>query len=398
MTENATIQMPVIDAPSCCSPRTEAIAAPPEGSNGTLFHFSLNVSDMERSIAFYRVLFGAAPAKHYKDYAKFELSQPPLVFSLVPNPPGSSGTLSHFGFPVSDPAEVEAIGARLAAAGLNTSCQKGTVCGYAKQDKVWVSDPDHNFWEIYVVYADIDPETVRSGFDGIPPKAPAASLPVLDVTGTASDVAATAAAAPQRVIWEQRVAAACPDKIPHATSSVDEVRLEGIFNNDLTAAERRHLLEESRRVLKPGGTVHVHGLVSDRPLNGNIPDLPGVAALVRQVPTEQEPQAELRAAGFTSIHIAKLSETPVFSFPDSEMREIKITGQVTVQLAADRLTRYVLYKGPFASVQDDRGQVFLRGQRTVVSRETWEELGSSLVAAQFLFVGDAARGDAACGT
>ena len=48
------------------------------------FHASLNVSDLDRSIAFYRVLFGLEPAKVKSNYAKFELAEPPLVLSLIP--------------------------------------------------------------------------------------------------------------------------------------------------------------------------------------------------------------------------------------------------------------------------------------------------------------------------
>lgn len=392
MSDTSTIRMPVIDVPSCCAaPSVAPVAVEADKSNGTLFHFSLNVADMERSIAFYRVLFGVAPAKHYPDYAKFELSHPPLVFSLVPNAPGTGGTLSHFGFPVSHAAEVEAIGARLAAAGLTTSCQKDTVCGFARQDKVWVADPDHNYWEIYVVFEDVDPETVRSGFDGIPPK----PLPQTSPAQSATD--APAVALETRVIWEQRVSSACPERIPHETSSVDEVRLEGVFNNHLTDGERTRLLQESRRVLKPGGSIHLHGLVADRPTTNGLPNLPGVAALVQRVPLESEPLQELRAAGFAGLRVSKLSENAVFQFPEVEMREIKLIGQVPVQLASDSLSRTVLYKGPFATIQNDRGQEFVRGQRTPVTRETWEELAHSSVAAQFLFVGDTAKGDQACG-
>ncbi len=43
------------------------------------FHTSLNVSDLGRSIDFYRVLFGLEPAKRRADYAKFEVPAPPLV-------------------------------------------------------------------------------------------------------------------------------------------------------------------------------------------------------------------------------------------------------------------------------------------------------------------------------
>ena len=38
------------------------------------FHLSLNVTDLARSLDFYRVLFGMEPAKVRADYAKFELT------------------------------------------------------------------------------------------------------------------------------------------------------------------------------------------------------------------------------------------------------------------------------------------------------------------------------------
>ena len=53
-------------------------------STVTRFHLSLNVSDLDRSVQFFKTLFGTDPAKQRSDYAKFELLDPPLVLSLEP--------------------------------------------------------------------------------------------------------------------------------------------------------------------------------------------------------------------------------------------------------------------------------------------------------------------------
>src|SRR5262245_16543486 len=90
------------------------------------FHFSLNVSDLGRSIEFYRVLFGVEPDKRHDDYAKFELADPPVVFSLSPQSCRAGGSLSHLGFRVSRKEEVECVAQRLAAAGICTEDQNGT--------------------------------------------------------------------------------------------------------------------------------------------------------------------------------------------------------------------------------------------------------------------------------
>ena len=48
------------------------------------FHLSLNVSNLPRSLEFYKTLFDLAPAKSYPDYAKFELVDPPVIMlSLI---------------------------------------------------------------------------------------------------------------------------------------------------------------------------------------------------------------------------------------------------------------------------------------------------------------------------
>jgi catechol 2,3-dioxygenase-like lactoylglutathione lyase family enzyme len=66
------------------------------GDEGAVkFHLSLNVADLGRAVAFYRTLFDREPAKRHDDYAKFEMDDPPVVFSLAPHAPGPGGSLSH---------------------------------------------------------------------------------------------------------------------------------------------------------------------------------------------------------------------------------------------------------------------------------------------------------------
>ncbi len=47
------------------------------------FHASLNVSNLEWSVAFYRVLLGRDAATQRSDYAKFELDWPDRYFVPV---------------------------------------------------------------------------------------------------------------------------------------------------------------------------------------------------------------------------------------------------------------------------------------------------------------------------
>jgi catechol 2,3-dioxygenase-like lactoylglutathione lyase family enzyme len=126
---------------------------------------ALNVSDLDAAVAFYARLFGTDPAKLRPGYANFAISDPPLKLVLIENE-GEPGTLNHLGVEVESSAAVEAHTARLAGAGLDTAVEQGVECCYAKQDKVWVSDPDRAPWEVYTVLGDSDAATASACGDG----------------------------------------------------------------------------------------------------------------------------------------------------------------------------------------------------------------------------------------
>ena len=52
--------------------------------NALKAHLALNVSDVTESIEFYRKLFGIEPSKVRTGYAKFDVQNPPLNFTLEP--------------------------------------------------------------------------------------------------------------------------------------------------------------------------------------------------------------------------------------------------------------------------------------------------------------------------
>jgi len=114
---------------------------------------ALNVDDLEQSIAFYTSLFGTGPAKVKPGYANFAVAEPALKLVLIENP-GAGGSLNHLGVEVATAAEVVDATRRLAAAGLPTRVEDGTTCCYALQDKVWVTGPGGERWEVYTVLAD----------------------------------------------------------------------------------------------------------------------------------------------------------------------------------------------------------------------------------------------------
>lgn len=118
-------------------------------------HISLNVSDFDGSVDFYRRFLGE-PIKLETNYAKFVGNDPEIHLALQPVAHlAAGGPLSHLGIRVDSTDAVRAWREALGARGLAVDIEKRESCCYAVQDKFWVSDPDGNRWEVYTVLEDI---------------------------------------------------------------------------------------------------------------------------------------------------------------------------------------------------------------------------------------------------
>ena len=334
------------------------------------FHASLNVSDLERSVAFYRVLLGVEPAKKRPDYAKFELADPPLVLSLIPKRTGPGGPLNHAGLRMRNAGELVEVQRRLEAAGMATEREEGVECCYARQTKFWITDPDGALWEIYVFHEDVDDHG-----EAAPPRAEEIQI----------QMASTAAAR----AWDHHLRDAIPARIPHDDDTLHEVRLEGSFNAAAETENRATLFADARRALRPEAAITLHGLAADRPCHGAVA-LPGPAAAVRHVPTASAVADELARAGFVDIKIEKLSETAYFVVDGIPMRELRITARKPGYRPRTQLHQAV-YLGPMREVVDDFGTVLRRGVPTPMNIHDWQVLAKSAASGSFLFLkpGDA---------
>jgi catechol 2,3-dioxygenase-like lactoylglutathione lyase family enzyme len=149
-------------------------------------HVSLNVNNVDRSVEFYRALFGVDPVKHYRDntmvhsvlqddqgmnsqqnrtgYAKFDLQEPALNFVLneLPVRHAFDTPLSHMGLQVADTEAVLAWRARAQEFGLTVRDEMAVSCCYARQDKFWLADPDGNEWEVFTVLEHLSPEQLKA--------------------------------------------------------------------------------------------------------------------------------------------------------------------------------------------------------------------------------------------
>lgn len=117
------------------------------------FHVHVSVTDLSRSVRFYRSLFDQDPDVLKEDYAKWMLDDPRINFALSTS--DRHRGISHVGLQVESRSELGEIQGRLREAAQTTADQPSAECCYAKSTKTWVQDPDSVSWETFVTHGEL---------------------------------------------------------------------------------------------------------------------------------------------------------------------------------------------------------------------------------------------------
>lgn len=110
-------------------------------------HVHVAVDDLMQNIRFYSALFGSDPTVVKDDYAKWDLANPAVNFAISAR--ARNAGLDHVGIQADSMEELEALQARLDAAGIAGREQTGAACCYARSDKYWSLDPQGIAWEAF---------------------------------------------------------------------------------------------------------------------------------------------------------------------------------------------------------------------------------------------------------
>jgi catechol 2,3-dioxygenase len=106
-----------------------------------LTHISLAVRDLERALRFYSELLGAK--EYFRDERSIQVQGPGphdvLAFELDPDQAGRAAGISHFGFRLTDPADIDAAVDAAVRAGGRLLRRGEFAPGYPF---AYVSDPD----------------------------------------------------------------------------------------------------------------------------------------------------------------------------------------------------------------------------------------------------------------
>ncbi|RPH77449.1 MAG: glyoxalase/bleomycin resistance/dioxygenase family protein [Nitrospiraceae bacterium] len=139
-------------------------------------HISLDVRNVPQSVAFYEKVFGVKPQKQTADYAKFDLHKPAVNFSLVAST-GKVSSVNHLGIEVDSTEDIAAWKERLQEKGILAKVEENIACCFARQDKLWFTDPDDNPWEVFTVHEQLAVSGTLKSTGCCVPKSSGASSP-----------------------------------------------------------------------------------------------------------------------------------------------------------------------------------------------------------------------------
>ncbi|MDO9371105.1 MAG: methyltransferase domain-containing protein [Gammaproteobacteria bacterium] len=171
--------------------------------------------------------------------------------------------------------------------------------------------------------------------------------------------------------WQDEQRRTCP-LIPD--DSVDVV-ISNCVLNLVDDAHKQQMMREIFRVLKPGGRVAISDIVSDEPIPQHLKINPELwSGCISGAFQEQEFIHSFAAAGFLAVQYDKWDAAPWQEVEGIEFRSVTLTA---VKGAGTECLDYghaVIYRGPYASVTDDEGHVYLRGERMAVCERTYRLL------------------------
>ena len=117
-------------------------------------HISLNVTDLNASVAYYSNLLASEPTLRKDDYAQWLLDDPHVNFVLEAG--SEAAGLGHLGLQMGDLETLEATRSSLDATGTNHLLEGETTCCYHRSEKSWSTDPDGIAWEAFVTHEETE--------------------------------------------------------------------------------------------------------------------------------------------------------------------------------------------------------------------------------------------------
>ena len=159
------------------------------------------------------------------------------------------------------------------------------------------------------------------------------------------------------------------------TPLIDDVSVDLVISNcvlNLVAErDRKQMIAEIFRVLKPGGRVAISDIVADEYVPEHLKnDATLWSGCISGAFHEKDFLQAFIDAGFVGSAYDKWDAAPWQVVEGIEFRSVTLTAVKPSKTDLYDGGHGVLYKGPYAKVYDDLGNVYLRGERMAVSKRT----------------------------
>jgi len=174
-----------------------------------------------------------------------------------------------------------------------------------------------------------------------------------------------------------------------ADNSVDLV-LSNCVLNLVNDSDKKQLVEEIFRVVKPGGRIAMSDIVADETIPEHLKADPELwSGCISGSFLEDEFLESFKQAGFKAVKCDKWDAEPWQVVEGIEFRSVTITAVKGEDVACIDKGHAVIYKGPYAQTIDDEGHVFYRGKRMAVCERTYDFLLSGPYADDFIGIAPA---------
>lgn len=169
-----------------------------------------------------------------------------------------------------------------------------------------------------------------------------------------------------------------------ADNSVDLV-LSNCVLNLVNDSDKKQLVEEIFRVVKPGGRIAMSDIVADEEIPEHLKADPELwSGCISGSFLEDEFLESFKQAGFLAVKCDKWDAEPWQVVEGIEFRSVTITAVKGADVPCIDKGHAVIYKGPYAEITDDEGHVFYRGKRMAVCERTYNLLTDGPYADDFI--------------
>jgi SAM-dependent methyltransferase len=151
--------------------------------------------------------------------------------------------------------------------------------------------------------------------------------------------------------------------------------------------DKRQMIAEIFRVLRPGGRIAVSDIVADEEIPDSLKQDPELwSGCIAGAFREDIFLEELERAGFYGISMDRWEQKPFRTIEGIEFRSVTVVAHKGKEGPCLERNQAVIYRGPWKKVFDDDGHVLERGKRMAVCGKTFRIYSRTPYREQFVFV------------